>query len=96
MARGQRPNHHQLPEPIAAHVLLCVLGTFLVRLGELKAGRTWSQLHRALEPVQGGNPVMPAEVYAGGIEVQLRAWQPWAKAAKEKLNRLLLQDAQAA
>ena len=49
---GLRPNHHQLPSRIAAHVLLCVLGTFLVRLGELKTGKTWTQLHRALEPLR--------------------------------------------
>lgn len=49
---GLRPNHHQLPSRIAAHVLLCVLGTFLVRLGELETGKTWTQIHRALEPLR--------------------------------------------
>lgn len=52
--------------------------------------------HWALVPVFGGDPVTPAEVYAGGIDVQLPEWQPWAKAAKEKLDRLMEQDAQAA
>lgn len=46
---GLRPNHHRLPERICAHVLLCVLGTFLVRLAELKTGETWTQIHRTLE-----------------------------------------------
>lgn len=49
---GLRPNHHQLPERICAHVLLCVLGTFLVRLAELKTGQSWTQIHRTLEPLR--------------------------------------------
>jgi len=46
---GLRPNHHQLPERIAAHVLLCVLASFLVRLAELETGETWTRIHRTLE-----------------------------------------------
>ncbi len=48
---GLRPNHHELPERIAAHVLLCVLATFLVRLAELNTGETWTRIHRILEPL---------------------------------------------
>jgi putative transposase len=44
--------------------------------------------HWALVPDTGGDPVTPAEVYRGGLAVQLPAWQGWAKAAKEKLEKL--------
>jgi len=44
--------------------------------------------HWALVPETGGDPVTPAEVYRGGLAVQLPAWQGWAKAAKEKLEKL--------
>lgn len=49
---GLRPNHHQLQERIEAHILLCVLGTFLLRLAELKSGTTHTQIHRTLEPLK--------------------------------------------
>lgn len=49
---GLRPDHHQLQERIEAHVLLCVLGTFLLRLAELESGQSWTQLHRTLEPLR--------------------------------------------
>ena len=44
--------------------------------------------HWALVPVAGGDAVPPAEVYRGEVAVQLPAWQAWAKAAKEKLEKL--------
>jgi putative transposase len=44
--------------------------------------------HWALVPQTGGDPVTPAQVYRGGLAVQLPAWQGWAKAAKEKLEKL--------
>lgn len=44
--------------------------------------------HWALVPEAGGDPVTPQEVYGGTIAVQLPAWQGWAKAAKEKLEKL--------
>ncbi len=52
--------------------------------------------HWALGPVEGGDPVTPADVYCRGVAVQLPAWQGWAKAAKEKLDRMLDKDAEAA
>lgn len=44
--------------------------------------------HWALRPVGGGDPRTPAEVYAGGFEVELPKWQRWALAAQEKLKQL--------
>jgi putative transposase len=44
--------------------------------------------HWALVPAEGGDPVTPADVYRGKLTVQLPAWQGWAKAAKEKLEKL--------
>lgn len=44
--------------------------------------------HWALVPESGGDPVTPEEVYTGKVRPQLPRWQGWAKAAKEKLDRL--------
>jgi transposase InsO family protein len=44
--------------------------------------------HWALVPESGGDPVVPGEVYTGKVRPQLPRWQGWAKAAKEKLDRL--------
>lgn len=52
--------------------------------------------HWALVPIEGGDPVTPIEAYTSGIEIQLPAWQGWAKAAKEKLDALMNEDAEAA
>jgi putative transposase len=51
--------------------------------------------HWALIPMAGGDPVTPAEVYRGQVEVGLPAWQSWALAAKRKIEELLEKDAQA-
>lgn len=44
--------------------------------------------HWALVPEAGGDPVTPEEVYTRQITPQLPRWQGWARAAKEKLDRL--------
>lgn len=51
--------------------------------------------HWALIPLAGGDPVTPADVYCRGVQVQIPAWQGWARAAKEKLDALLEADAKA-
>ena len=45
--------------------------------------------HWALKPEAGGDPLVPEEVYAGGQVVQLPRWQQWARAAKEKLDKMM-------
>lgn len=50
--------------------------------------------HWALVPTDGGDPLTPADVYRGGIQIQIPAWQGWAKAAKAKLDALLHDDAE--
>jgi transposase len=73
---GLRPNYHQLEERITAHVLLCVLATFLVRLAELRSGRTHTEIHRTLEPlrtvtlrVEGQRAVHRTKLTAGMKEI---------------------------
>ena len=44
--------------------------------------------HWALRPADGGDPLVPAEVYAGGRTVQIPKWQSWAVKAKAELDRL--------
>ena len=31
----------------------------------------------------------PADVYVGGVRTQIPKWQPWAKAAKAKLDEMM-------
>ena len=57
------------------------LDTFRQRYNEVRP-------HWALVPEAGGDPVTPADVYHRRVTVQLPAWQSWAKAAKEKLEKL--------
>jgi transposase InsO family protein len=49
--------------------------------------------HWALIPKEGGDPLTPHEVYAEGRRTQLPRWQSWAKAAREKLDRMLTEVA---
>ncbi len=44
--------------------------------------------HWALVPETGGDPITPHEAYEGRTPIQLPAWQGWAKAAKEKIEKL--------
>lgn len=52
--------------------------------------------HWALRPTEGGDPVTPADVYCRGVDVEIPAWQQWAKEAKAKLEAMLEEDAEAA
>ena len=45
--------------------------------------------HWALVPIEGGDPVTPEDVYVHAQAVQLPKWQGWAKAAKEKLLKMV-------
>ena len=45
--------------------------------------------HWALIPTEGGDPLVPEEVYTGGRTIAIPRWQGWAKGAKEKLDRML-------
>lgn len=44
--------------------------------------------HWALRPTEGGDPLVPWEVYVKARQVVLPKWQGWAKAAKKKLDEL--------
>ena len=44
--------------------------------------------HWVLVPLQGGNPVTPAEVYAEGMIIRLPKWQTWVRAAWRKLMQM--------
>lgn len=47
--------------------------------------------HWALIPETGGDPLVPAEVYAGGRAIRIPRWQPWAIAAKAKLESAVVE-----
>jgi putative transposase len=58
-------------------------------LAEFHARYNSLRPHWALVPEEGGDPLVPAEVYAGGREIQIPRWQEWAVAARAKLEELL-------
>jgi putative transposase len=58
-------------------------------LGEFRARYNTLRPHWALVPEGGGDPLVPAEVYAGGRTIQIPRWQAWARAARAKLDALL-------
>ena len=45
--------------------------------------------HWALVPEEGGDPWVPAEVYAVGRTIQIPRWQHWARAAQARLEELM-------
>jgi transposase InsO family protein len=49
--------------------------------------------HWALRPEAGADPLTPHDVYAGGAEIVIPAWQHWARAAKKKLDQMIADDA---
>ena len=48
--------------------------------------------HWALVPEGGGDPVTPRDVYVTGCCITVPNWQPWAVAAKAKLDAWLGRD----
>jgi putative transposase len=58
-------------------------------LAEFRARYNASRPHWALVPEAGGDPLVPAEVYAGGRSIRIPRWQGWARAARAKLAELL-------
>lgn len=51
--------------------------------------------HWALIPSEGGDPLVPHEVYVSGCGVRIPKWQGWAQAAKQRLDELLAAEAAA-
>jgi len=49
--------------------------------------------HWALIPEEGGDPLVPMEVYTSVCSIQIPKWQGWAKGAKEKLDRMMSEAA---
>jgi putative transposase len=49
--------------------------------------------HWALIPETGGDPLVPEEVYTGGMALRIPKWQGWARGAKEKLDQMLTAEA---
>jgi putative transposase len=45
--------------------------------------------HWALVPEEGGDPLVPVEVYAGGRTIRIPRWQDWARAARARRETLL-------
>lgn len=45
--------------------------------------------HWALIPEEGGDPLVPEEVYVRGCAIQIPQWQTWARAARARLEELL-------
>ncbi|NIM55738.1 MAG: IS3 family transposase [Pseudomonas stutzeri] len=58
-------------------------------LAEFRERYNTRRPHWALVPEGGGDPHVPAEVYAGGVHVCIPKWQAWATAAKRKLDDML-------
>jgi len=64
-----------------AHARDCI-ATFHKRYNQVRP-------HWALIPEEGGDPVTPQNVYEHGVATQIPKWQSWAKAAKERLDRMM-------
>ena len=64
-----------------AHAREC-LASFRDRYNQMRP-------HWALIPEEGGDPVVPAEVYRGEVAIQIPKWQQWAKEAKAKLDEMM-------
>jgi hypothetical protein len=46
-----------------------------------------------LIPPEGGDPMTPYDVYVEGKVIGIPKWQGWAKAAREKLDKLMIEEA---
>lgn len=58
-------------------------------IAEFRARYNNRRPHWALVPPEGGDPVTPFDVYVNGLAVKLPQWQPWARAARAKLDQMM-------
>ena len=58
-------------------------------LAEFRERYNLRRPHWALIPEEGGDPLVPDEVYRQGCLIQIPRWQGWARAAKKKLDALM-------
>jgi len=62
-------------------------------LGQFRSRYNERRPHWALIPEEGGDPLVPKEVYTSARSIQIPKWQGWAKGAKEKLDRMMSEAA---
>jgi putative transposase len=58
-------------------------------LAEFRTRYNEQRPHWALVPEEGGDVLVPAEVYAGDRSIQIPRWQAWARAAQAKVEKLM-------
>lgn len=64
-----RPIYHRKTDRITAHVLLCWLALLLVRVCEVRCGRTWRQIRQGMGRLQRGEFEGPAGRFAQRTEL---------------------------
>lgn len=57
-------------------------------LAEFRTRYNERRPHWGLVPEEGGNPLVPVEVYGDGRRIQIPRWQSWARAAQAKLEEM--------
>jgi transposase InsO family protein len=62
-------------------------------LEEFRSRYNGRRPHWALVPEEGGDPLVPEEVYTGSRAIRIPRWQGWARGAKEKLDQMLAAQA---
>ena len=62
-------------------------------LEEFRSRYNQRRPHWALVPEEGGDPLVPEEVYTGGRSIGIPRWQGWARGAKKKLEKMLAEQA---
>jgi hypothetical protein len=65
-----------------AHARVC-LEEFRLRYNTIRP-------HRALIPLQGGDPMTLHDVYIEGKAIGIPKWQGWAKSAKAELDKMMI------
>lgn len=58
-------------------------------LAEFRARYNERRAHWALIPEQGGDVLVPIEVYLDGRKIQIPCWRAWARAAQAKLEEMM-------
>ncbi len=62
-------------------------------LKEFRARYNGRRPHWALVPEEGGDPLVPEEVYRAGMSMTIPRWQGWAKGAKKRLEKMMAEAA---
>ena len=93
LLQKRRPYKAELHQSSKLYELLPQGPNELWQMDEFRRRYNGRRPHWALIPEEGGDPLVPEEVYREARSITIPRWQGWAKGAKEELEKMMAEAA---